>query len=296
MIIVKLSGGIGNQLFQYALGKNLSVKNNVALKFETSEYTSDARKYSLSKFTIPESILGISTETNLVEIGLPSMRDKSLWGRMGRKIFRITEYFKPIYERKFVLEPCFNFYPDILKIKDDCYLSGVWQSEKYFKDSENIIRKELTLKNKLSIEAAHWIEKIGRCNSVSLHIRRGDYVDNPKVNQLYAMEYYTVAIELISQKISNPVFFIFSDDMTWVKNNFEINRPSFYVSDKKIPDYEELIIMSTCKHSVIANSSFSWWGAWLNKNPSKMVLTPKEWFNTKNINTNDLIPSSWIKI
>lgn len=299
MIIIRLSGGIGNQLFQYALGRNLSVKNKTTLKFETSDYRDSTRKYSLDKFNIPESVDGISKEADLAKIGLPPMGNKSLLNKARRKIFRIAEYFRPIYNRKFIIEPYFHFCSDILRTRGSSYLSGVWQSEKYFKDNESIIRKELTLKNKLGATTVDWMSRVGACNSISIHIRRGDYATNKKTQQFHGvcpLEYYDRAINLISEKISTPVFFIFSDDVEWVKEHFKIPYSVFYVSSNKTPDYEELLIMSKCKHNIIANSSFSWWGAWLNENKNKIVITPKKWFNVANINTNDLIPSSWVKI
>lgn len=290
---------MGNQLFQYALGRNLSTKNRGELKFETSYFQKGARAYALGKFNIPESSSGISKESDLQVIGVPRVLDKSLFGRAERKFFRITEYFKPIYKKKFIIEPYFHFCPNILKIEANCYLSGVWQSEKYFKDSESIIRKELTLKDPLTTEARDWIQKMAESDSVSIHIRRGDYVNSLKTNQFHgicSLEYYHNAIKLISQKITSPVFFIFSDDIDWVKDNLNIIYPVFYVSGEMLPDHEELMIMSKCKHNIIANSSFSWWGAWLNENKTKIVIAPKKWFNTKTVDTVDLIPSSWIKI
>jgi hypothetical protein len=295
MIIPRLSSGLGNQLFQYALGRNLAIENKTDFKLDISFFPNDIRKYALGGFNIVENF---STKEDLAKIGLPNMEKQDILSRTKRKIFRLRENHKPINERKIIIEPYFQFCPDILKIKNSCYLSGNWQSEKYFKDSGDIIKKEFTLKNEMSSLGKEWVKRIEKNGSVSLHIRRGDYVNNLQTNQLHGtcdIAYYQRAINAIIKKINNPGFFIFSDDIEWAKNNLRINYPIYFVSDKTISDYEELIIMSKCKHNIIANSSFSWWGAWLNDWQDKIVIVPDKWFNTP-IDTKDLIPESWIKI
>ena len=297
MIITRLSGGIGNQLFQYALGRNLSFKNKTELKIEISDFddSKNPRIYKLDTFNVSAVL---ANKKDFKKTGLPNMKNKNFLNRIIRKILRIFDGRKPIYKRKFVIEPYFQFCPDILKIDASCYLSGVWQSEKYFKDIEKVMRKEFTLKNKPSVGAENWIGKVSECDSVSIHIRRGDYVNSQKTNQFHgvcSLEYYNEAIALIVQKIANPVFFVFSDDIAWARANLKTRYSIEYVSDKKIPDYEELIIMSRCKHNILANSSFSWWGAWLNENPDKIVIAPKKWF-AENIDTKDLIPPSWVRL
>jgi len=142
-------------------------------------------------------------------------------------------------------------------------------------------------------------QKIKEKNSVSLHIRRGDYLTMQKAIDTIGvcpLDYYDKAIREITRKIKNPTFFIFSDDINWVKENLKTNSPTIFVSGGKLKDYEELILMSKCKHNIIANSSFSWWGAWLNNNPNKIVIAPKKWFKDTSKNTRDLIPESWLKL
>lgn len=298
MIIARLSGGLGNQLFQYALGRALSLKNKDELKLDTHFFglgIEKARPFKLSHFNISA---GIAQKADFRKIGIPSQANQDLLSKILRKIYRMLEESKPLPKRKVVIERRFDFDPDIMEIKSSCYLSGVWQSEKYFKDSEDIIRKEFTLKNNPSAAAESWMRKAMECNSVSIHIRRGDYVEDPRTNRFHGVcspEYYARAISLISQKIKDPIFFIFSDDIDWVKDNFKISHLAHYVSDKKIPDYEELIIMSRCRHHITANSTFSWWGAWLNENKDKIVIAPEEWFKVYE-NTTDLLPDSWIKM
>ena len=136
--------------------------------------------------------------------------------------------------------------------------------------------------------------------AVSLHIRRGDYVSNPVTNNYHgtcSLAYYKKAVLLLKEKIENPSFFIFSDDLLWARENLDfINDMTFIDLDKSIPDHEEMHLMSQCKHNIIANSSFSWWGAWLNENSDKIVIAPKKWFSDNTINTEDLIPAKWMRI
>ncbi|MEI6296923.1 MAG: alpha-1,2-fucosyltransferase [bacterium] len=300
IIISRISGGLGNQMFQYAIGRNLAIKNKIELVLDTSFFqnnkTTDTRRdFTLGYFNCNFRKINNNDERN---IELPNMCDLSLFGKIKRKIFRLKENLKPLNKKIFITEPSFVFHPEILEIKNGCYLSGVWQTEKYFKDIENIIRKEFTLKDKPTPKTEEWIKKIEKSNSVSLHIRRGDYVSNTKTNQFHGIcdvGYYLRAVKIISEKIKNPEFFIFSDDIEWAKNNLKINFPTYFVSDKNIPDYEELIIMSRCRHNIIANSSFSWWGAWLNENKNKIVIAPQQWFNSTT-NTKDLIPENWMRI
>ncbi len=298
MIIMRISGGIGNQLFQYATGRTLASRNNVELKLDVHAFApiDKNRSYALDAFNISASF---ASSKDFKTLGIPDPTRHDAFSRVARVFYRMSERPLPLQKRKVILEPSFRFCEDILKIEQSCYLSGVWQSEKYFKNIEIVIKKGFTLKNKPTSETKDWIKKASECNSVSIHIRRGDYVGAQKTNQLHgscSVEYYNQAVDLICKKVDDPIFFIFSDDIDWVKDNFKIHCPVVHVSDKMIPDYEELIIMSNCKHNIIANSSFSWWGAWLNENKDKIVIAPKKWFNVKNINTDDLIPKSWLAI
>ena len=210
------------------------------------------------------------------------------------------ENIRPPQRKYYIKEKqIFHFDPEVFKISGNVYLDGYWQNEKYFKDIEEIIRKEFTLKNPFNKIISGIAEKISETNSVSLHIRRGDYVKDKITNQLHgvcSLDYYLNAINRILEKVSKPSFFIFSDDIEWAKNNLKLNYSTFFISDNLIKDSEELVLMSKCKHNIIANSSFSWWGAWLNQNPQKIVIAPKQWFKDSSIKTDDLIPDSWQRI
>ena len=192
----------------------------------------------------------------------------------------------------------FHYDPDLNKANQDLYLDGYWQSEKYFVSYRDDLLKAFTLKADLHEQTLRYRKMIEESKAVSLHIRRGDYISNPHTNSVHgtcSLEYYKKAVNQITKRVKNPHFYIFSDDLAWTKENLSfIKVVTFVELDEKIPDHEEMYLMSWCQHNIIANSSFSWWGAWLNQNPHKTVIAPKKWFNDTTINTNDLIPEDWL--
>jgi len=285
MIIIKLNGGLGNQLFQYSLGRKLSIKNNDIFKLDLSDFTkNNPRSYGLEHFNIIENFASNEDINRIKKTGVWKLLDK----------------LKPYCKRSAIKYKGYDFDPNILKLFGNFYLDGYWQSEKYFQDIENIIREEITLKEPLPSKYSELIDKIKNSDSASVHIRRGDYITNKKFSKVYNLldeKYYQGAIKFITEKISDVKFFIFSDDIEWVKRNIDIPYPKTFVSGaNETKDYEELMLMSLCKHNIIANSSFSWWGAWLNKNADKIVISPDKWFNDKIGGAKDLIPPEWLRI
>jgi hypothetical protein len=277
MIIVKLKGGLGNQLFQYTFGKYFSIKNNVEFKIDNginSNKQDTYRKYLLDNFNIKEEI---ATEEEVASAKYPLGIISKIWRGFKSKILKIHNI---------------GWNPKILKSKVK-YFDGFWQSYKYLEPIRDTLLKEITLNEPVENNL------IPNSNSVSIHIRRGDYVDDKKTKSAhltFGMEYYNEAIKIIKEKIENPVFYVFSDDIEWVKENFKIDSPTVFVSKPEIKDFEELMIMSKCKHNIIANSSFSFWGAWLNQNPNKIVIAPKKWNNIYQKEYKYLLPEEWIKI
>jgi len=271
MIITRLIGGLGNQMFQYAVGRRAAHKHKTELKLDISWFKNPEgaikRDYLLNVFNIEEDF------ASKEEINKLKSKNRGL----------LT-----------------LFYKKILKINDNTYLEGYWQSEKYFKDIENIIRKEFTFKDKPDAANQKIISRIKNCDSVSIHIRRGDYIFDETTNKYHGvcgLDYYSNSVAMIVKKVKNPYFFIFSDDIKWVKQNLHLKFPCVYVDyniGKK--DYEDMRLMSNCQHNIIANSSFSWWGAWLNQYKNKIIIAPKKCFRDKSIDTTDLIPQPWIKI
>lgn len=301
-----MKGGLGNQIFQYAAGralilrqreKNTAVnKDNGAenrdlsslLKLDITGYGENngidtMRHYSLSPFNIKAVI---ATREEIRKLKYP-------YGIIskGRRFFRAKVL------RKFNV----SFVQNIFNAKGSIYLDGFFQTEKYFIDKEKEIRADLTLKDPLGPKAQDVSAKIKNAkNSVSLHVRRGDYVSDAKTNQHHGTcgpEYYSKALEYITSKIGkNITVFVFSDGIDWIKENMPIPFPAVYVSSPDIPDYEELILMSQCHHHIIANSSFSWWGAWLNPRHDKIVIAPKQWVRATNIDMSEVLPNNWIRL
>ncbi|MDP3557263.1 MAG: alpha-1,2-fucosyltransferase [Bacteroidota bacterium] len=294
MIVVKLMGGLGNQLFQYAAGLALASYNKTDLFLDTTHLNNDPngaytkRKFELDSFTISAKIA-----------------DSSVLSSFNFNEYKLTTKFKKLrpdlFKKLIFNEHHFNFHANFFKFPSFTYLNGYWQSEKYFNSFRDKLLADISLATPLSKNAELIDSKIKSTNSVSIHVRRGDFISLKSANHFHGfldMAYYKQAIEEINDKIENPTFFIFSDDIEWCKINFEFIRSKEFVvgPSLEISTHEELILMSRCKNNIIANSSFSWWGAWLNKQAKKVVIAPKNWFNDKTINTNDLIPSSWIVI
>jgi len=286
MIIVRLIGGLGNQMFQYAIGKHLSIINNVDFKFDISDLQKNKpdqnytkRDYELSCFRIIENFADDNEIKRITLINETPLKF----------IYRLFPYYK----RPVINEKGYFFDNNIFKIKNGKYLNGYWQSEMYFKEIREILISDFTLKNKLSDKAQNYINTIKETNSVSLHIRRGDYIKSySNYYHILNDNYYENAINHIEKRIKNIKIFIFTDDFEWASNKYGNNEK--YIIVQTEANYEDLYLMSLCKHNIIANSSFSWWGAWLNQNENKICIAPKKWFK-KVINT-DIIPERWIKI
>ncbi len=297
MIIVQLLGGMGNQMFQYALGKHLSIKNNAALKLDTSTLLDWApgrhlvnRSFDLDIFNIN---IEIATKKDI------SRYSTQLMTRPEKVIFHLKRKLNinPAYKEK-----AFNYDEAVLQLKDDQYLAGLWQSYKYFEEIDTQIRSDFQVKEPISNNSAEIEQQIKQTNSVCINIRRTDYVSvkqTADVLGFIGLEYYRDAIGLLKNKITDLNIFVFSDDIEWCKQNLNTGTiPITYVdhshAGKKFGDYFQL--MQACKHFIIPNSTFAWWAAWLNTSKNKIVIAPKKWMNDTSINTKDLVPASWIRI
>ena len=283
MTIIKLKGGLGNQLFQYAFGRYISTKRNEELLVDTDimEVKKDTyRKYGLKNFNI-KAKLATSDEVK---------KNKYPFGALSKFLrlfkFRVLKIQNIGWNSK-------------ISNSNKTYFDGYWQSYKYTEPIRKELLKELTLKKSIGNKYFDILDKIKNTESVSIHIRRGDYVNNSKTSKIHNicdLKYYAKAMDVIVKKLENPHFFVFSDDIEWVKENLKTTHPIVFVSKPGIEDYEEMIIMSKCKNNIIANSSFSWWGAWLNSNKDKIVVAPKRWNNKYQKEYKDLNPEEWIKI
>jgi hypothetical protein len=295
MIIVKLQGGLGNQMFQYATGRSLAELKQTELKLDdtflqdkTPKKDFTLRDYELDIFQLNTKIAS-RTEIDRF-FNKPN-------GFVNKIVNRIKQQF---IKYQVIKQRFFHFDETVLYCRKNTYLDGYWQSYRYFEPITGIIQKEFTMKSPMDNKNLTLARKIEATQSVAVHIRRGDYVKNEKTNQHHGVcstKYYQEAIIKMVQKVDNPHFFFFSDDIEWVKDNLMVTYPSEYVNyntGKK--SYEDMRLMSLCKHNIIANSSFSWWGAWLNPHAEKMVIAPKKWFNDPNRNTSDLIPENWLRL
>ena len=290
MVICQLAGGLGNQLFQYAYGFSRAKSLGVQFKIDISFFDDyEWHEYSLSPFNISAEIA-----TN-AEIELLRSIDNTLWHRVQRKLIGKKNHV--------VKEDNLKFNSNYLDISKSCYLIGYWQSAKYFEENWNSLSSEFEILYPPSEENLKLINILGNDHfSISLHVRRGNYANIESVNKTHGtmpLEYYEKAIRYFGDLIQNPTFYIFSDDIEWARCSLKIPYNTIYVdiNDEK-SDFEDLRLMSLCKHNILANSTFSWWGAYLNKNPNKSVIAPKMWFKDEILNqqTTDLIPKSWIRI
>lgn len=291
MVVTQLLGGLGNQMFQYAVGRHLADRLRVPLKLDLTEFEHySLRRFSLDHFNIRAEILTEKESERLQGIA----PDKS-------PLSKILDKFGCIRSYTFLKEASFRYDERIEKVYPPIYLNGYWQSELYFPDAASVLRKDFSLREKIDSVNSEFAKLIdGSTGAVSLHVRRGDYVKNPQTflyHGVCSLEYYHRAVDYIAKFISNPHFFIFSDDLDWVMENIVLDYPMTLVNANG-PDsgFLDLDLMRRCRHHIIANSSFSWWGAWLGNSPCKTVVAPSVWFNDVSIDTRDLIPAGWIKL
>lgn len=291
MIIVKLMGGLGNQMFQYAAARRLASLHNTSVKLDLSFFGKDVpgilpRSYALVPFAIHAEPATDQEIANLYE-------------PQAGTIKRFARLMNPCYRRIHIREQYFHFDSSILELTDNIYLDGYWQSEKYFRDIDGIIRQDFKINTVLDSLNRQAIEEIEATESVSVHIRRSDYISNSSASKILGacpIDYYQKAIDFITVRVCNPKFYIFSDDIDWAIKNIKIQHPTTFVNNNSDKEHEDLRLMSLCKHNIIANSSFSWWGAWLNSNPDKIVIAPANWFKTTGYDTRDLLPKSWVQL
>lgn len=293
MIVIKLQGGLGNQMFQYAFASILAIKNKTPILIEDSIYQiQDKRKgYTPRNFELAifENEYNFAKESDVRLFNNLSFIDK-----LKRK-------FKFNYPKKF-LEEQFEFCPKVNSLKAPVYLTGYFQSFKYFSEFEDYIRSLFVFQEKkLSQENLNLISVLKKENTVAIHVRRGDYITDKITNQFHgacSLEYYAKAIALVTSKIINPTLVFFSDDSEWVEKKFEsLDFNKMFISHNKgVDSWIDMFLMSICAHNIIANSSFSWWGAWLNSNSDKIVIAPKKWFQGIEIDIKSIIPDEWIII
>lgn len=299
MIIIKVSGGLGNQMFQYAFAKALEQRRNILVKLDTSNFKISSkgitpRTFLLDKFN---TTLPIATQEDFHKIKIPYPTKRGIKENIFRIFFRIEEFFRSSKSKKIIINHNLDFNRELFTVNDNSYVSGVWTNSNYFTEIKDIILKEITPHFTLSKVAEKILSDIKNTNSVSIHIRRGDYLKYTHKFILLTDDYYEEAIELLKKKENDLTFFVFSDDINYVKENYGrlFGEKIIYVSDQGIKDCEELWLMSRCRHNIIANSTFSWWGAWLNQNTNKIVIAPKQ-YRADDKDMPGFYPQNWIEI
>lgn len=296
MFVVNLVGGLGNQMFQYAFGKSLSEERKIDVKFDLTDLLDRSSKkdftYREFELQIFEANVPIASASDLHLFKSSSLSGLSLvYYKILGKINNAQWYNEAKY---------FEFDSQTLHTSYSTYFNGYWQNEKYFLKHEDVIRRDFTFKYPLSGLNENLSRQIKAHNAVSLHVRRGDYVANSQINGVHgicSLDYYQEAVNFIFNNVSDPHLYIFSDDPDWVRENMIFEVPTTYISHNNgVNSFEDMRLMSLCKHNIIANSSFSWWGAWLNQNPGKIVVAPKQWMQVAEINFSDLIPEKWVRL
>jgi hypothetical protein len=290
VIICRFFGGLGNQMFQYATARALAVKHQTDLLADSRAF----RTYRLHGYYIDRfnTVMAEADQSNLDGLLLPPEKRGGMttwWALRNRgrlKCFR---------------ERGLEYHPELHTLGNNVYLRGYWQSEKYFHNIAPLLRDELTRPEPVDEVNKNVLDEIGSVMAVSLHIRRGDYVSNPKttkVHGLCSLDYYLEAAKYVADRVDEPpTFFVFSDDAEWTQENLKLPFTMRFVSHNSDGDpSSDLRLMSACRHHVIANSSFSWWGAWLNPSPDKVVVACRRWFADRERNDQDLVPEAWVRL
>lgn len=298
MIIVRLRGGLGNQLFQYSAGKALAELHGTELALDLYTYTRHPyRKFELSRFKVN------AREATRREVHRFTGKNAIVrYLNKRENFFRCPGVFA---------QPHYHFFEDFFSLPGDLYLSGYWQSEKYFSSIASLIQKQITPIENLDEVNVKWQDRMRSENSVSVHVRRGDYSSSTAYSSFFGVlpkEYYEKAFAKIGSEVNSPLFYFFSDDPDWCRQTFSGMKAEFINHNQDENAFKDLLLMSSCRHNIIANSTFSWWGAWLNNYPGKRVIAPHQWFRSNYLarkepvypsryyNTKDLIPASWIKL
>lgn len=293
MIIVKLQGGLGNQMFQYAFATILAKKNNAVVYLDKNFFSLREKQVGFTPRNFELNIFdNIYSQISPSEVS--SFYKLSIIDKIRRKL---KFNYPKIYDESF-----FGFNQSALNIKAPVYLNGYFQSSKYFIGYEGLIKHLFLFPiNGLDILNKELLSQIKKTNTISVHIRRGDYIEDKVTQQFHgccSIDYYLKAITLLMDRYANFTLVFFSDDSEWVKEQFD-NLPYskiFIDHNKNENSWKDMFLMSSCNHNIIANSSFSWWAAWLNENLDKTVITPKKWFEAKDLDTKTLLPEEWIQL
>lgn len=294
MVVIRLVGGLGNQMFQYAAALGLAMRQGRALKMDVSAFKAcESRSYQLDCLKVPQDLY---TGAPLFQPSSSSIAARVI-RRIKKKVFKGGAFRKDVY-----CEPHFHFDPAFFKLSGvEILLNGYFQSLRYFESVEELLRERFQPVAPLSATTADWAAKIAASPcSVSLHVRRGDYLQAPNAALHDALDrgYYDRAVNLVQRLAGERVeFFLFSDEPDFIADAFADLPGAHVVRSDPHKSWEELFLMARCWHNIIANSSYSWWGAWLNPAEDKCVIAPARWFTPGKLaacNVLDIYPDDWI--
>lgn len=290
MICIRLEGGLGNQLFQYAAGRALSLRHKTDLLLDVSMLQQvkrgvTFRELELNRFKIDARVID-SNNSKFINF------------------FHGFKYIVSFFSKwNFFVENSLLFNSKFQALPDQTYLLGYWQSFRYFEEIASVIYADFEPSKPISDKSRAIGIEMTEINSVAIHVRRGDYVSLKSASNMHgalSLNYYKKAIDEIQEKLTNPVFFVFSDDPTWCKENLPLpfDSTTFISHNSGSESWQDLILMSHCHHTVIANSSFSWWAAWLADQryglENRLVYAPARWFVGTTHDTKDRFPCHWI--
>ena len=302
MIIGYIKGGLANQMFQYAFYKTIAEINNYNLLIDLNfwnndpnkliQWNLDPKKTKVSTFQLAVFNIDLNIESKYDAIDLYKKKYPFYDTFLLRKIYNQIEKIKPYYKKIFIVQKSKFYDEKLLKIKSNSHVTGFFQHHQYLNLNRVSILNGFKLKKEnQNQDFLDLRNRFVNCKSISVHVRRGDYVG---LNHACSENYFNSAIQYIMSKVKNAEFFIFSDDMDWCKKHLSFKSAPNFIDDKyNLEDYHEIMLMKYCKHNVISNSSFSWWGAWLNENPNKIVIYPDKIKKTLN---KDLCVEGWIEL
>jgi hypothetical protein len=307
VILARLAGGLGNQMFQYSAARRLADWHDTELVldltwFEVEEpLISASRPYGLESFPVRARTLTEDERKDLLALRariasrLRALRSPPASPTVPVQMYGLwTERVLPVRGLAFMLEARPGFDPRIFDAPDDSYLVGYWQSARYFEEIGDAIRRDFTPTDPHPDEGL--IEEIRNATSISVHVRRGDYAASGSLFEVLPKDYYLAAFELVESRIRGAaIYFVFSDDSDWCKGNLRI-RGARFVDTTHGSGARDLQAMALCDHHIVANSSFSWWAAWLAENPQKIVVAPRRWTADPRVENPDLVPQSWVRI
>jgi Glycosyl transferase family 11 len=287
MIVTRMTGGLGNQLFQYAVGRSLALKHDTQLLLDMSAYDdANARAYTLGHFNIKQNFYNAPNKFH--------------------KLSNLLIHGNKFYPYQAYINNDLIFDEQVLELPDHSLLIGYWQSEKYFKHIRKELLADLVLTTAMSTTALKRLQEIKNAHAVCVHIRRGDYLSNPSAAKIYFRcdeEYYKNAFLKLNAQVQDLKFFVFSDDIDWAKEHLQFIANAVFIDDPDRSNYEDFELMRHCQHFITANSTYSWWAAWSSEYSGKIIITPAQWFLVDQdpdtgfkLSVKDLIPEAWIKI